>query len=114
MVQGHRAATAGERFCTHLPLTPKVFPSPHAALGTSCILHAYNQSALLPQVPARSKALAKNELSSGVKSKVNGKLLTQERVMAWGPGVEVPLRVVIHCAILGKLIYLPELSHLKN
>ena len=64
------------------------------------MLHAYTQSALLPQVPARSKALAKNELSSGVKNKVSGKLLTQERVMAWGPGVEVPLRVVIHCVIL--------------
>ena len=46
------------------------------------MLHAYNQSALLQQVPARSKALAKNELSLGVKSKVNGKLLTGERLMA--------------------------------
>ena len=82
MVQGHRAATGGDRICIHLTLTPKVSPSPHAALGTSCMLHAYNQSALLQQVPARSKALAKNELSLGVKSKVNGKLLTGERLMA--------------------------------
>ena len=114
MVQGHRAATGGDRICIHLTLTPKVFPSPHAALGTSCMLHAYNQSALLQQVPARSKALAKNELSSGVKSKVSGKLLTGERVMAWGPGVEVSLRAVTHGVILGESFYLPELSYLKN
>jgi len=114
MVQGHRAATGGDRICIHLTLTPKVFPSPHAALGTSCMLHAYNQSALLQQVPARSKALAKNELSSGVKSKVSGKLLTGKRVMAWGPGVEVSLRVVTHGVILGESFYLPELSYLKN
>ena len=59
MVQGHRAATGGESIHVHLTLTPKVVPSPHAALGTSCMLHAYSQSALLQQVPAGSKALAR-------------------------------------------------------
>ena len=71
MVQGHRAATGGDRICIHLTLTPKIFPSPLAALGTSYMLHAYSQSALLHQVPARSKALARRELSFGGKRKVN-------------------------------------------
>lgn len=96
MVQDHRTATGGESIHVHLTLTPKVVPSPHAALGTFCMLHAYSQSALLQQVPARSKALARKGAFWGVKSKVNGKLLTREKVMAWGPGVEVSLRVVIH------------------
>lgn len=93
MIQGRRAAPGRDRICIHLTLTPKIFPSPLAALGTSYMLHAYSQSALL------HRAFIWEQEKGQLKS-------------CW-PGVEVSLRV-ISCVILGKLLYLPDLPHLEN
>lgn len=74
MVQGRRVASDGDGICIHLTLTPKIFPLHPAALGTSYMLHANSQSALLHHVPARSKAISRRVLSSG-KCKANGMFL---------------------------------------